>query len=156
MGLFDQVTSVISQATGKEHGNVESQFDAFCQTGSRDSLASSLTQTFRSSKTPPFASLVAQLFSQGNPQQKTGLLNTLLTALGPALLSQFSNRQGFSGLTTAFQRGQVDPQQAERISPQMVEQLAQHAEHNNPSIVDSIGQFSSQNPSLVKSLGPNF
>jgi len=47
----------------------------------------------------------------------------------------------------------VSVEQAKQISPEAVQQLAEHAEKQNPSIVDQAGQFYSQHPQLVQALG---
>jgi hypothetical protein len=48
---------------------------------------------------------------------------------------------------------QVTPQQASQVPPQAVQQLAQHAQNGNPSIVDEVGHFYSQHPQVVQALG---
>jgi hypothetical protein len=45
------------------------------------------------------------------------------------------------------------PQQAEQIPPEAVQQLAEHAQKNNPSIVDQASSFYAQHPQLVQGLG---
>jgi hypothetical protein len=47
----------------------------------------------------------------------------------------------------------VTPEQAEQIPPETVQQLAAHAEKQNPSIVDQASEFYAQHPTLVKALG---
>src|SRR4029453_6310749 len=49
--------------------------------------------------------------------------------------------------------GRCDPQQAEEVSPETVQVLAQKASQANPSIVDSASQFYPQHPALVKGIG---
>jgi hypothetical protein len=39
------------------------------------------------------------------------------------------------------------------VSPEVVSQLADHAAKQDPSIIDRAGEFYSQHPTLVKSLG---
>ena len=43
--------------------------------------------------------------------------------------------------------------QAQQIPPVVVQQLADHAEKANPSIVDSLSNFYAQHATLVKTLG---
>ena len=45
------------------------------------------------------------------------------------------------------------PEQAQAVSPDLVEQLATHAEKSDPSIVDKANAFYAQHPALVKTLG---
>jgi hypothetical protein len=47
----------------------------------------------------------------------------------------------------------VSPEQADQIPAETVQQLAEHAQKQNPSIVDQAGQFYAQHPTLVKALG---
>ena len=48
---------------------------------------------------------------------------------------------------------QITPEQAQKLSPEIVQQLATHAEKSNPSIVDSLSSFYAQHAGLVKTLG---
>ncbi|HKQ52922.1 MAG TPA: hypothetical protein VJT74_11170 [Pyrinomonadaceae bacterium] len=47
----------------------------------------------------------------------------------------------------------MTPEQAQQIPPDAVEQIAQHAQKEDPSIVDRISDFYSEHPTLVKTLG---
>jgi hypothetical protein len=47
----------------------------------------------------------------------------------------------------------ISPQQAQQVSPEAVQQLAAHAEKNDPSIIDKASAFYAQHPQLVKTLG---
>jgi hypothetical protein len=47
----------------------------------------------------------------------------------------------------------VTPEQAQQVSPEVISQLAEHAAKQDPSIIDRAGEFYSQHPTLVKSLG---
>jgi len=49
--------------------------------------------------------------------------------------------------------GQVTPQAASTMSPEIVSQLATETHKQNPSIVDTVSGFYAQHPTLVKSLG---
>ena len=51
-------------------------------------LAEGLAHAFKSDQTPPFEQMVSGLFGQSNPDQKAGLLNQLLAALGPGGVAQ--------------------------------------------------------------------
>ena len=48
---------------------------------------------------------------------------------------------------------QLTPEQAQKISPEVVQQLGAHAEKSNPSIIDSVSSFYAQHAGLVKTLG---
>jgi hypothetical protein len=48
---------------------------------------------------------------------------------------------------------QITPDQAQAVSPEVVQQLAIHAEKSDPSIVDKASAFYAQHSTLVKTLG---
>ena len=47
-------------------------------------LADGLSAAFHSQSTPPFAKMIAQLFAQSDGAQRSGILDHLLAAAGPA------------------------------------------------------------------------
>ena len=47
----------------------------------------------------------------------------------------------------------MTPQQAQQISPDDVQGLAEHAQKQDPSIIDRASEFYAQHPTLVKGLG---
>lgn len=114
-------------------------------------LAGGLAEAFRSNATPPFGQMLSTLFSNSNGQQRAGILTQLLGAVGPGLLGS-----GALGSLAGLFRGgqpQVTPEQANQIPPEKVQELAEHAEKQNPSIVDQAGEFYAQHPTLVQALG---
>jgi hypothetical protein len=157
MGLLNQLSSVLGRSSGNQsEAGLHSAFDQVTQGADRQSLANGLGQTFRSQDTPPFAQLVSHLFNNSNPEQKTGLLNTILSSLGPGALSGLGAKGGgLSNLISAFQSGGITSNHAQQVSAQDVHELASHAESQNPSVVDSVSQFYSQHSGLIKTLGPS-
>ena len=131
--------------------NVEDDYSQVAQSAPQPHLASGLAEAFRSTDTPPFGQMLGTLFSHSDGQQRAGILNQLLTSVGPGLLAS----GGLSRLSGLLKGGQssVTPEQANQIPPEDVQQLAEHAEKENPSIVDEAGEFYSQHPTLVKALG---
>jgi hypothetical protein len=99
--------------------------------------------------------MVAGLFSQSSPEQKAGLLNQLLGSLGPAAAQALASAGGMAALTNLLKGGSgvVTPQQAEQVSPQAIEVLAQNAASKDPSIMDKAAGFYAQHPDLVKGIG---
>jgi hypothetical protein len=87
-----------------------------------------IAQAFRSDQTPPFPQMLANLFGQSDPNQRAGLLNRLL---GRA----------------------VTPEQAGQMSSDQVQQMAAHAERQNPSVIDEVSQFCAQHPDVMKAAG---
>ncbi len=129
--------------------NTQQDFSKVAESAPQSHLASGLAEAFRSDQTPPFPQMVGNLFGQSNGQQRAGILNQLLGAAGPNVLSMLGGSLG--GLLTPGT--QVTPQQAEQIPQETVQQLAQHAQQNNPSIVDQASSFYAQHPKLVQGLG---
>jgi hypothetical protein len=91
------------------------------------------------------------LFTNSNPDQRAGILNQLLGAVGPGGLG--SGALGSLGALLRGGNGKVSVEQAKQVSPETVQQLAEHAEKQNPSIIDQAGRFYSQHPKLVQALG---
>jgi hypothetical protein len=95
--------------------------------------------------------MVASMFANSNPEQRAGILNHLVSAVGPGTLGSGA----LAGLGALIRGGnnQVTPEQAAEIAPTAVQELATHAEKQDPSVVDRASQFYSQHPKLVQALG---
>jgi len=128
--------------------NPEQTFQQAAQQAPPQTVGAGLAEAFRSNQTPSFPEMVSTLFSHSNPDQRVGLLTRLMGAAGPAALSG-----PLAGLLRGNSSGQVTAQQASQVSPQAVQQLAQHAQNANPSIMDEVGNFYSQHPQVVTALG---
>jgi hypothetical protein len=128
-------------------------FDRVAQTAPRETVAQGVTQALRSDQTPPFPQMVGQMFGKGNPDQRAGMLNQLLSGVGPSVLSSI----GGGALGNLFGGGQaparVTPEQASQMSPEQVQEIAAKAEQHNPGIVDRMGDFYAEHPTLVKTIG---
>ena len=129
--------------------NTQQDFQSVAQQVPQEHLAAGLAEAFRSHETPPFAEMLSNLFSQSNGQQRAGILSQLLGAAGPG------SAGGLTGSLGNLLKGgtEVTPQQAEQVTPEAVQQLAAHAEKNNPSIVEYASNFYAQHPQLVQGLG---
>ena len=130
--------------------NPHADFQQVAQAAPQGAVAGGLSQAFRSDQTPPFADMVANLFSRSNPDQRAGLLNRLLDSVGPAAVSALP---GLGGLSSLPGGAKITPDQASQISPVQVQQMAAQAEQQNPSVVDHVSSFYSQHPQLVNALG---
>lgn len=142
---------------GKEQ-QANDDFDRVASNAPPEVLARGVSGALRSDQTPPFANMVSQMFGQSNPNQRAGMLNHLLATVGPAVLAQLASRSGgLGGLGSLFGGGrapsEVTPEQAAQVSPDEVRELAEKAEQENPGIVDRMGDFYAQNPTLVKAIG---
>ncbi len=96
--------------------------------------------------------MVSNLFSQSNGEQKAGLLNQLMSSINPAMLTQILSGAGIGGILSG-QTSRLTPDQAQNVPPEVVQEMANHAEKTNPSIVDSLGDFYAQHTTLIKTLG---
>jgi hypothetical protein len=155
MSILDQVSNVLKQYTGgatPDVANAAEHFDQVAQTASPDVMAQGISAMFHSDQTPAFGNLVSNLFSQSNGDQKAGMLNHLIASVGPGALAQLA---GGGALASLLGGGatQVTPEQAQNISPEVVQQIAAHAEKVDPSIVDQASAFYAQHTTLVKTLG---
>jgi len=130
--------------------SVHEDFDQVAQHAPPDHLASGLNDAFRSDQTPPFGNMLESLFGASNGEQKAGILNQLLGSIGPSVLASGV----LGGLTKSLgSNDTVTPQQAEQVPAEAVQELAQHAEQHDPSIIDRASDFYAQHPTLVQALG---
>jgi len=147
MGLMD----LLQQAVSGAMTNPQQHFDQVSQQVSPDQLGQGLAAAFRSDQTPPFGQMIGQLFGQASGAQQAGMLNQIIAALGPAALSAAAG--GALGKVLAPGQTQLTPDQAAQLSPQQVQEIAAHAEQQHPGIVDQMGRFYADHPTLVKTLG---
>jgi hypothetical protein len=128
-------------------------FDQVAQNAPRETVAQGVTQALRSDQTPPFPQMVGQMFNQGDPNQRAGMLNQLIGGLAPGLLSSLGG--GALGALSGGHEGpaQVTPDQAATMTPEQVQQIAAQAEQHNPGVVERMGDFYAQHPALVKGIG---
>ena len=153
MGLLDDL---LKQATSGNApaADVHAAYDQVAPAVPRDALADGLAHAFNSDQTPPFEQMVSRLFDQSNPDQKAGLLNQILGALGPGGVAQVIGAAGgLGGLASTLSEGSVTPQQAQQVSPEAVQELAQQAAKTDPSIVETAAGFYAQHATLVKAIG---
>lgn len=163
--------SLLRQYTGNNGSSVapadvENHFDQVAQNASPEVVSDGLSAAFRSDATPPFGQMVGQLFGAGNPNQRAGMLTNLIAGLAPAVLSSLGSGGGGGGGGLGGILGRLLPggagggaaptvtaDQASRVTPAEVEQIAQHAEQHNPGVVDRMSGFYAQHPELIKGLG---
>jgi hypothetical protein len=155
MDWLNQIGGMLQQYSGgASRQTAEDDFDQVARAAPRQEVAHGLAESFRSPETPPFPNMLGQLFGNSNGSQRASILNTLIAAAGPALLSSVLSRHGgLGGLLGGGQQGRVTPEQAERIPPEAVQELAAEAEKKDPSIIDRVSDFYAEQPQLVKTLG---
>ena len=157
MGLLDDIGNLAKQFTAgqADAAQVHSAYDQVAPSVPQGTLADGLAHAFNSDQTPPFSQMLSQLFQNSNPEQKAGILNRITAALGPGGVSQvLAGAGGLGGLAGALSGGgTVTPAQAQQVTPDQVQVLAQHAEKKDPSIVNAAASFYAQHPTLVKAIG---
>jgi len=134
-------------------GRALEDFDQVAQNAPRSSMAQGVTEALRSDQTPPFPHMVSQLFDKSDATQRAGMLNQLLRGISPGVLSSIAG-----GALSHLFRGHeapaaITPDQAARMSPDQVRQIAEDAERHNPDIVERMGDFYAEHPTLVKTIG---
>ena len=141
--------NAVNSATSAAH------FDQVAQSAPPELVGNGVAAAFRSDQTPPFADMVGRLFGQSNGQQQAGVLNQLLGSLNPAMLSGLGG--GALGRLLGGAGGTappvITPAQASQLTPEQVQEIAAHAEKQDPGIVDRLGSFYGQHPDVVKGLG---
>ena len=157
MDWTDQVGNMLKQytsggAAAQPAPDVHAHFDQVAQAAPTSVIAEGLTAAFNSDKTPAFGQMLSSLFSNSTGDQKVGMINQLLTSVSPGILTQILSGAGLAGLLGAG-KTQLTPDQAQKLSPEVVQQLATHAQSSNPSVVESVSNFYAQHPTLVKTLG---
>lgn len=146
MGLMDILNQVM--ATGQAS---DQHFDEVAQGVPNDVLASGLAHAFRSEQTPDIGAMVGQLFGNSNGQQQAGMLNQIVSALGPAVASGLAG--GLLGKLLSGGRSEISPAQASQLSPQQVEDIVHGAHQARPGIADELAGFYAQHSGLIKTLG---
>lgn len=131
--------------------DVDAHFDRVAQTASPHELGAGVADALRSDQTPPFGDTVGQLFGRSSSTQQAGLLNQILASVGPSIATAMAG--GALGRILQPGQQQVTPEQASRISPADVKEIANHAEQQRPEIIDQVGRFYAEHSDLVKTLG---
>ena len=154
MGILDDLGNIVKQAAAGTASpeQVHETYDQVSRAVPQSSLADAIGHAFRSDQTPPFGQMVSGMFGQSNPDQKAGLLNQLLAALGQGGAAQALAGQGMGALA-GLVPGSVTPQQAQAVPPEAVEALATQAAKKDPTIMDQAAAFYAQHPTLVKAIG---
>ena len=150
--LVKQYTSGGAAAAAAPAPDVHAHFDQVAQDAPASVIAEGLTAAFNSDKTPAFGQMLTTLFNNSSGDQKAGMISHLLSSVPPGALAQILSGAGLAGLLGAG-KTQLTPDEAQRISPEAVQQLATHAHTANPSVVESVSSFYAQHPTLIKTLG---
>ncbi len=147
MGLMD----MLLQAASSSMTNHDDHLQEVAKQAPQDLLGHGVAEAFRSDQTPPFPQMAAQLFGQSNGGQQAGMLNSIIGALGPMAIASLAG--GALSKMMAPGQTQITPEQASRFTPQQVQEIATHAQEQQPSVIDKLGNFYAEHPTLIKTLG---
>ena len=157
MAWTDKIGNLLQQytsggAAAQPAPDVHAHFDEVAQAAPSSAIAEGLAAAFNSDKTPAFGQMLSTLFNNSTGDQKAGMINHLLSSVSPGALTQVLSGAGLAGLLGAGST-QLTADQAQKLSPEAVQQLATHAQNANPSVVDAVSNFYAQHTTLVKTLG---
>ena len=155
MDLFNQLGGLLQQFRGGQSSPdaAEKHFDQIAGAVPRSQLAGGLAEAFRSSETPPFPNMLGSLFGNSGGGQQATVVNSLVSAAGPALLAKLMSGGGLPSLSGLLGGGHVTAEQAAQIPPEEIQHLAEHAEKRDPSIIDRLSGIYAEHPTLIKTLG---
>ncbi|MDE3137986.1 MAG: hypothetical protein KGL59_15500 [Acidobacteriota bacterium] len=159
MSWLDQVGKFLKHqssagAAAAPAPDVNAVFDQVAKEAPPSVIAEGLAEAFRSKQGPGFSAMLTKLFSNSNPDQKTGMLNEFLSSMRPDVLTRVLTGAGVAGIV-GKPGAKFTPEQAQTIAPETVRELATQAEKANPAIVDSFSNFYARHAALVKTLGPS-
>ena len=158
---FDLGSLLSKFVGGGNAASAPDQFNQVAQNASPDLLSQGLSAMFHSDQTPPFGQMAGQLFGQANPNQQAGMLTQLLGGMAPSVLASLMGGAGggaLSGILGQLAPGgvapaSITPEQASKLTPEQVQQIASHAEQHSPGIIDKLSGFYAEHPGLIKTLG---
>ena len=151
--LGNLLQKYLNVPSDQSNADVASHYDEIAQHASPQIMGQGIADALRSDQTPSLGEMVSGMFTRANPQQQAGMLNQILGSVNPGVLGSLGGVLG--GLASQVGGGhvQITPQQASELSPQQVQDLANHAEKQSPGVFDKLGDFYAQHPDLVKTLG---
>jgi hypothetical protein len=129
----------------------EEHYDQVAHAAPAQDLGAALAQTFRADGTPPIGDMVGQLFGRSDAQQQAGLLNQILSAVGPAAAAGLAG--GVLGRMLSPGAQQLTPEQASQLTPEQVKAVVNEAHTAQPGLADQLGSFYAQHAGLIKTLG---
>jgi len=149
MGLMDILSRYADDAVAAPQQAVHEDFAQAASAAPPDVLGGGIVKALEGDP-QGFESSIARLFEHSDPQQRTGLLQRLIQAAGPAVLSSFA---GGALSHLARPGAAAQPSDADILTPAQAGELAGAARQSNPGIVSELGDFYAQHPTLVKALG---
>jgi len=160
MGLMGMLGGILQQVEGGQTPpNLTQHMDNAAAAIPQGALGDVLSHVFSNAGPQTgggFGSMLGGLFGQSPAGTQANVLNQLLGAAGPGLLSSVMGGgalAGLAGVLGGTTPRQLTPEEAAKVSPAEVQQLAQHVQQSNPGIINSMSEIYSAHPTLVKTLG---
>ncbi len=146
MSLID----ILSQALQRNDVK-DDDFDKIVDNATPQDLGRGFGEAFRSDQTPPMGDMVSNLFGRSNGVQQAGLLNQVISAVGPLVVAGLAS----GALTKYLKPGQtqITPAQAKEIPPEVIRDVVTEAQATKPELADQLGEFYAQHSGLIKTLG---
>lgn len=153
MALMDILRHYVDTKTPSDSSLAQEHYDEVARSAPPDVLGRGVADAFRDESTPSFGDMVAQLFGHSTPQQRAGVVNQLLHSIGPSVTALLG---GILSRASAPANGvvpQLTPAEATTLTPAQVKEIATRAQQKDPDALEKLGDFYSQHPQLVKTLG---
>jgi hypothetical protein len=155
VGLLDDLSGVLKQYSGAGATNpgpaVAEHFDQVASAVPASTLAEGVAHALNTTSAGSgLGQTVSQTYAQGSGDQKAGILNTLVASVGTMTASKMLGSTAAQALNSG---SPLSAQQAQQVSPNMVQQLADQAAQSDNSVVNRMSAFYAQHPSLVKGMG---
>jgi hypothetical protein len=146
MSLLDILNQALNRNDVKDD-----DFDRVVDHATPADLGRGVGEAFRSDQTPPMGDMVSQLFGKSNGVQQAGMLNQVISALGPAVVAGLAG----GALSKWMRPGQtqITPAQAQQLPPEVVRDVITEAQAKKPELADQLGEFYAQHSGLIKTLG---
>ncbi len=148
MALFDQLSGILSNVM---NGNLSEQethdhYDHIAQNTPPQHLGTAIGSALGSLNTGEVQERVANSASQMSPQQRGGMVESLLGGLG-------SSGMNIGGLLSQLGVNQNVASNPQSATPDEVAALAAHAHSTDPGILQQAMSVYQAHPTLVKALG---
>jgi hypothetical protein len=91
---WNDLGDILNRYAQDQTGNADDDFDRVAPQVPRSAVSQSVAEAFRSPQTEPFPNMLGQMFGQAAPGERANILNSLLSSLGPAVLSGMLSRGG--------------------------------------------------------------
>lgn len=153
MGFLDILAQYAQGGSVASAAHAGLHFDELAAHAAPDAVGGGIAAALRGDSGESFAASVEQLFGSSDADQKAGLLSHLIQAVEPAALSSVAGGALARFVPRVAAGTSLAPGDAETVSPSQAAELAAVAERHDPGVIERVGGFYAQHPTLVKALG---